>query len=108
MEKFHALEDGQVIREIIPGGHEDRIFFRYPDTFSAQLVQKLKSNRFVPNIIAVLIDESVPDDGSALRKEGTISQSPPVVEEAVPPPLLHETIQDWSQQIPSPGVDRAA
>ena len=66
MERLHPVEDGQVVREIIPGGHEPRELVLYPDTGSVQWAQRLDRSRFVPRFVVALLDEGMPIGEDAL------------------------------------------
>lgn len=67
-ERLWSAENKQVIREIIPGGHEPRQFLLYPDVRSAQFVQRLEDSRFVPNFLVALMDDGMPLEADSIEQ----------------------------------------
>lgn len=69
MERLHPVEDGQVVREIIPGGHEPREFRLYPDHTAVNIARRLERSRFFPNSLLFFVDESVPVGADYLDRQ---------------------------------------
>lgn len=66
MERLYSTDDGQVIREIIPGGSEPRKYRKYENQASAHMVQRLEQSRFVPKFLVALVDDGRPADRTCL------------------------------------------
>ncbi len=66
VERLYSMDDGQVIREIIPGGSEPRQYRRYENQASALMVQRLDRSRFVPKLLVALVDDGIKADSTCL------------------------------------------
>lgn len=71
-ERLHPYDQDQVIREIIPGGHEPRQYILYPNEVSLRAVQWLERRRFVPDWFVSLVDDGMPMDGSPFDRDYSV------------------------------------
>lgn len=79
MERLWPAENDGVIREIIPGGHEERVYLLYPNRTSARMIQILENNRFVPKFLIALMDDGMPVDQSCVEEYPTDEQALPAL-----------------------------
>jgi hypothetical protein len=69
VETLHPIDDGQVVREVIPGGYEPRQLTLYPNHASARVVQWLSSKRIVPSFVVAMVDDGKSVDPDFLNRE---------------------------------------
>jgi hypothetical protein len=67
VERLHPIGDKQVVREIIPGGHDERELRLYPDEESLQSARRMERNPLVPKFVSGLLDNSVTVDSDFLN-----------------------------------------
>jgi hypothetical protein len=96
-EKLHPSDDGQVIREIIPGGYAKREYKIYPNKASARIVQIFERSRFLPNFLVPLIDDGKQVDSNCLSDYPT-DELVTVPQTSTEETLLSDTIGGWRER----------
>jgi hypothetical protein len=103
-ERLWPTDNEGVIREIIPGGHEERRYLLYPSQASVRIARRLEKSRFVPKLLASLMDDSMPVDRSRVDEYPT-DEHELAADTDYPEMMLHDTVSGWRDE---KGASRAA
>jgi hypothetical protein len=98
-EKLWPVGEEGVVREIIPGGHEERHYLLYPNEVSVRFAQKLERSRFVPKFLAALMDDGMPVDGGRYLDEYPTDEYEVPAIAISEETLMQNTIAGWRNTV---------